>query len=126
MRQGGSMLFSQRDPVVWGSAKGKLRSCLPALHGMNDRFVALVVGVVSSQVAAEAIHSEIVRTTVNKRRAPGHLSHEAYFRVGEPGSPESREFTAVDAWWDLAGTRRTWEAPTFSQALAAWGARGQW
>jgi len=66
MRQGGSMLFSQRDPVVWGPAEGLLRYSLPAPHGKNDRFVALVRGVVSSQAAAETIHNEIVGTTVTR------------------------------------------------------------
>jgi hypothetical protein len=36
-----------------------------------------------------------------------------------PGEPESREFLAVDVWWDLEGMRGTYKASTFSRALEA-------
>jgi hypothetical protein len=118
-RQTGSMLFSQRDPGVWAPAEGLLRYYVPAPHGKNDQFVALVRGVVSSQAAAETIHNEIVGTNVNKARVAGHLSHEAYFRVVQPGSPESREFFAIDVWWDLEGMRRFYADPAFRHAFEA-------
>jgi len=35
---------------------------------------------------------------LNKARKAGNLSHESYFRMAAPGSPEAMEWFGVDVW----------------------------
>jgi hypothetical protein len=41
--------------------------------------------------------------TVHKGRQLGMLSHEAYFRLAAPDSPEALEYFGVDVWMTGAG-----------------------
>jgi hypothetical protein len=47
VQQGGDMIFSQRDPVVWAPAEGFTSFHIPAPFGNNDRIVAIVRGTVN-------------------------------------------------------------------------------
>jgi hypothetical protein len=38
---------------------------------------------------------ESIAKTIGKARKAGNLSHQAYFRMAAPGSPEAMEFFAV-------------------------------
>jgi hypothetical protein len=113
VQEGGAMIFTQRDPVVWAPAEGFYSYHFPAPHGQNDRFIGVVRGPVASLETAMAVHNEIVSKQVNKARQAGDMSHEAYFRLAQPGTPESLEFFAVDVWSSAKGMAAYYEDPVF-------------
>ncbi len=51
--------------------------------------------------------------------AAGHLSHDVYFRLAQPGMPESLELFAIDGWSDLEGMNRYYDDPDFGHALGS-------
>jgi hypothetical protein len=103
VQQGGDMIFSQRDPVVWAPAEGFTSFHIPAPFGNNDRIIAVVRGTVKSKEEAKKLHDTAMTKTISKARKLGMLSHEAYFRMAAPGSPEALEFLGVDVWMSGEG-----------------------
>ena len=103
VQQGGDMIFSQRDPVVWAPAEGFTSFHIPAPFGNNDRIIAIVRGTVKSKEEAKKLHDTAMTKTISKARKLGLLSHEAYFRMAAPGSPEALEFLGVDVWMSGEG-----------------------
>ena len=108
-----AQIFTERDPVVWAPAPGFHTYHVPAPHGRHDRTVAVVRGSVHSPEQAQAVHNDFVTSHVNKARIHGDLSHDAYFRLAAPGSPEALEFFAVDVWMDPAGMAAEYADPSF-------------
>lgn len=106
-------IFETRDPVVWAPAEGFTSYHFPAPYGKNDRIVAVVRGMVHSREQAKEVHNAIVAGQVNAARMAGDLSHEAYFRLAAPGTPESLEFFAVDVWMDAEGMMKYYDNPEF-------------
>ena len=98
VQEGGAMIFSDRDPVVWAAAPGFTSYQTPAPFGMNDRFVTTARATVKSVEEARKLHNAAVAKTISKARAAGNLSHESYFRLAAPGSPEALEWIGVDVW----------------------------
>ena len=103
VQEGGAMIFSDRDPVLWAPAEGFVSFHIPAPFGINDRIIAVVRGTVNSVAEAKELHNTAMTKTISKARKLGMLSHEAYFRMAAPGSPEALEFFAVDVWMSGAG-----------------------
>jgi hypothetical protein len=110
-------IFSTRDPVVWVPADGFLSYHLPAPYGKNERIVAVVRGAVRSRAEAQAAHNAIVAAQINKARKAGDMSHQAYFRLARPETPEALEFFAVDVWMSAAGMGEYYEDPEFLQGI---------
>jgi quinol monooxygenase YgiN len=110
-------IFTQRDPVVWTRAEGFAGYHIPAPYGRNDRIVAIVRGKVESREKAMAVHNEIVKQSSTAAHRAGDLSHEAYFRMAAPNTPEALEFLAVDMWMDHQGMHDFYDKPEFMQAL---------
>jgi len=106
-------IFSDRDPVVWIPADGFISYHFPSPHGKNERYVGIVRGMVESRSKAQGIHNTLVGQSVNKARLNGNMSHEAFFRLTPPGTPESLEFFAVDVWMDGEGMNRHYNDPDF-------------
>ena len=98
VQEGGGMIFSDRDPVVWAPAQGFAGFHIPAPFGKNDRIVTTVRGTLKSKDDAQKLHNTITAQTLGKARKAGMLSHDAYLRMAAPGSPEAMEFFAVDVW----------------------------
>ena len=98
VQEGGAMIFSERDPVVWAAAPGFTSYQIPAPFGMNDRFITTARATVKSVDEARKLHNAAVAKTVSKARAAGNLSHDSYFRLAAPGSPEALEWLGVDVW----------------------------
>jgi hypothetical protein len=113
VQEGGAMIFSGRDPVVWAPAQGFTSFHIPAPFGMNDRVIAVVRGTVNSMEEAKALHNTAIAKTVNKGRACGLLSHEAYFRLAAPNSPEALEYFGVDVWMSGEGLGEYYEDEDF-------------
>jgi quinol monooxygenase YgiN len=113
VQEQGGLIFSERDPVVWKPTEGFYSYHFPAPLGKNDRFVGVVRGMVRSREEASALHNALASKSLNKARAAGNLSHEAYFRLTPPGTPESLEFFAVDVWMDSAGMQKHYEDGEF-------------
>ena len=116
-------IFSERDPLVWKPADGLISYHFPAPSGKKDRLVGVVRGVVHSQAGALKVHNALVSASIGKARAAGNMSHESYFRLAAPGSPETLEFFAVDVWYDAAGMAKHYADPDvmagFMQMFAA-------
>jgi quinol monooxygenase YgiN len=110
-------IFTSRDPVVWTPAEGFVSYHLPAPFGKNDRIVAIVRGKVASPEKTMAIHNAGAGKMINQAHKAGGLSHEAYFRLAPPNSPESLEFFAVDVWSDPASMQEFYNQPEFMQTL---------
>jgi hypothetical protein len=113
VQEQGGRIFSARAPVVWAHVPGWAGYTFPTPYGKNDRIVALVRGSVKSRDKARELHNGFVSGQVNKARLAGNVSHDAYFRVMPPGSPESLEFFAVDVWMDVQGMGRHYADPGF-------------
>ena len=103
VQEGGAMIFSDRDPVVWAPAQGFVSFHIPAPFGNNDRIIAVVRGTVNSIDEARRLHNEAMTRTISKARRLGMLSHEAYFRLAAPNSPEALEYFSVDVWMNGEG-----------------------
>jgi len=118
VQEGGGLIFSQRDPVVWAPAEGFSGYHCPAPFDRKDRIVAVVTGKVKSRPEAQAVHNAIVAQSMNAARMAGDMEHEAYFRLSPPGAPESLEFLARDVWYDPQGMARLYADPAFTSGLA--------
>ncbi len=98
VQEGGAAIFSDRDQVVWAPAEGFTTFHIPAPFGMNDRIVAVARGTVKSMAEAKKLHNTAMTKTISKARKLGMVSHEAYFRMAAPNSPEALEYFQVDVW----------------------------
>ena len=116
-RQAAAGLFAQQEPVLWERAAGFFSYHLPAPTGHNDRFFGLLRGSVASREQARLLVDQVRRAELHKARAAGHLSHELYFRLAQPGAPESLELLAVDGWFDREGMLRYYEELAAGPAL---------
>ena len=103
VQEGGAMIFSERDPVVWAPAEDFVSFHIPAPFGNNDRIVAVVRGTVNSKEEAKKLHDTAMTKTISKARKLGMLSHQPYFRLAAPNSPEALEFFVVDVWMSGEG-----------------------
>src|SRR5258706_3739500 len=77
VQEGGAMIFTERDPVVWAPAEGFTSFHIPAPFGNNDRIVAVARGTVTSVAEAKKLHNTVMAKNVNKGRKHGILSHLA-------------------------------------------------
>ena len=118
VQEQGGRIFSKRNPVVFAPAPGFYSYHFPTPHGMNDRIVAIVRGMVSSHDEARAIHNAFVEGNVNSARKAGDVSHEAYFRMAPPDSPEALELLAVDVWMSAQGMGEFYGNPDFLTGLS--------
>jgi quinol monooxygenase YgiN len=104
-------IFTRRDPVVWAPAGDFISYHIPSPFGKNERYVAVVRGTATSREDAQARHNALIAKATGKARRRGHLSHDAYFRLSPPGTPESNEFFAVDVWMNAAGMGEHYQDP---------------
>jgi len=114
-----ALIFSARDPVVWQPAAGYNSYHFPAPYGKNQRIVGIVRGLVPARPAAQQLHNELTAKMLKRARAAGNLSHEAYFRLVQPGQPESLEFFAVDVWFDEAGMNAHYQDADFMSGFSS-------
>jgi hypothetical protein len=106
-------IFTQRDPVVWAAAEGFVSYHIPAPFGKNDRYITTARGTVKSVDEARKLHNDSTIKTLSKARKAGNLSHEAYLRMADPGSPEALEFFAVDVWTGPEDMMSFYDDPEF-------------
>jgi hypothetical protein len=116
-KQAAGGLFAQQEPVLWEPAAGFFTYHLPAPTGRTDRFFGLLRGSVKSREQARTVVDQVRRADLHKARTAGHLSHEMYFRLAQPGAPESLEVLAVDGWFDREGMLRYYEELDAGSAL---------
>ena len=117
VQEGGSMIFSERDPVVWSAAPGFTSYHIPAPFGMNDRIVTTVRGTLKSVDDARKLHNASIAKTIGKARKAGNLSHEAYLRMAAPNTPEALEFFGVDVWLRADDMMAFYEDPEFLEGF---------
>lgn len=117
VQEGGAMIFSERDPVVWTPAHGFTSYQIPAPSGMNDRYVTTARATVKSLEEACELHNKAVAKTVSKARKAGNLSHESYLRTAAPGSPEALEWLGVDVWMRPDEMMSLYEDPEFLEGF---------
>jgi hypothetical protein len=118
VQKGGTMLFRDREAVIWQSTPGLPRVHLPAPYGRNDRFVGIVRGTVGSRASAEKIVAEAVRKRINPARAKGLISREWFFRWTPPGEAPSLEAIGLDLWFDGEGMKEIYADPAELTGLA--------
>ena len=116
-KQAAAGLFTQNEPVVWEPAEGFFTYHIPVPTGHNERFFALLRGPVVSREQARTLVNQVRIADIHKARAAGHLSHEVYFRLTQPGTPSSLECLSVDGWFDLEGMIRYYEELDAGPAL---------
>ena len=114
-----ALIFSARDPVVWQRAADFNSYHFPSPYGKNQRIVGIVRGMVTSRQAAQKMHNDLTAKMLKKARIAGNISHEAYFRLGQPGQPETLEFFAVDVWNDEAGMNAHYGDADFLSGFAS-------
>jgi hypothetical protein len=117
VQEGGAMIFTERDPVVWTAAQGFTSYHIPAPSGMNDRFITTARATVQSLEEACVLHNKAVAKTISKARKAGNLSHESYFRLAAPGSPEALEWLGVDVWMRPDEMMSLYEDPEFLEGF---------
>ena len=117
VQEQGGRIFRSRDPVVWAPAEGFSTYHFPAPSSKTDRIVAIVRGTVNSRPEARTSHNAIVAKQVNKSRMAGNMSHEAYFRLAPPETPEALEFFAVDVWMSITGMNNYYQDPEFQRGF---------
>lgn len=117
VQQGGHMIFTNQENVVWAPAEEFYTYHIPAPTGRNQRFVGIVRGKVHSRAAAAAAHNAFVSKMTNEARLAGNLTHEAFFRLAPPGAPQGLEFLGLDTWFDGEGMGRYYERPELMQGL---------
>src|SRR5215510_9625232 len=64
VQEGGAMIFTDRDPVVWAAAPGFTSYHIPAPFGMNDRIVTTVRGTLKSVDEARKLHNDATAKTI--------------------------------------------------------------
>ena len=117
VQEGGALIFSERDPVVWTAAPGFTSYQIPAPFGMNDRFITTARGTVKSVDEARTLHNAAVAKTISRARQAGNLSHDSYFRLAAPGSPEALEWLGVDVWMRPDEMMSLYEDPEFLEGF---------
>jgi hypothetical protein len=117
VQEGGAMIFTERDPVVWAAGPGFTSYQIPAPFGMNDRFITTARGTVKSMDEARKLHNSSIAKTISKARRAGNLSHESYFRMAAPGSPEALEWLGVDVWMSMENMMGFYEDPDFLEGF---------
>jgi quinol monooxygenase YgiN len=110
-------LFTEREATVWTHAEGFYAYHLSTPYGQNDRFVAMLRGTVPSREEAMALHNQIVASNMNAAHLAGDLSHEVFFMLTPPGTPESLEFLAVDVWNNVEGMNAYYQNPAFASGV---------
>ena len=118
VQKGGTMVFRDREAVIWQASPGLPRVTLPAPFGRNDRFVGIARGPVASKDAAEGIVTESVRKRLNIARSRGLLSREWFFRLPTPGEKTPLEAIGLDVWFDAEGMQKTYAEPEEMAGLA--------
>jgi len=116
-KQAAAGIFTHYEPLLWEPAEGFFTYHLPVPTVIQDRFFALLRGPVVSREQARALVNQIRVQDLHKARAAGHLSHEVYFRLAQPGAPESLELLSVDGWFDLEGMHRYYDELDASAVL---------
>jgi quinol monooxygenase YgiN len=117
VQEQGGRIFRTRDPVVWAPAEGFNTYHLPAPASKTDRIVAIVRGMVRSRAEARRQHNALLVKQVSKSRMAGNMSHEAYFKLAPPGTPETLEFLAVDVWMNTAEMNNYYRDPEFQRSF---------
>jgi hypothetical protein len=119
VQQGGGMMFSSRDPVVWEPVEGLPRAFMPPPGGNTKRYVGIVRGPVRSREQAREVLSSTFVKSVNQARKLGLLSREYFYRVSEPGAGPSLELLGLDLWYSAEGMKEQYEKYEDMAALGA-------
>jgi hypothetical protein len=117
VQEGGKLIYSDREAVIWERTPGLPHFSLPAPAGKNDRWVGLARGPIESREKAEKILTEALRKRANISRAKGLMSREWFFRLGRPGEKAPLEAIGVDVWFDAAGMQEVYADPAEMDVL---------
>ena len=117
VQQGGTMVYKDREAVIWERTPGLPHFSLPAPAGKNERYVGLARGPIASREKAEKILTEALRKRANTARAKGLMSREWFFRLGRPGEKAPLEAIGVDVWFDAAGMQEVYADPAEMEVL---------
>jgi hypothetical protein len=116
VQQGGGMIFTDRDPVVWTQAEGFVRIYTPAPRDKNERAIGLVRGKLKSLAQARDTLQAATAKTLNASRRLGHLSRDYYVRAD---GGDGAEILGMDTWTSAAGAGEFYSKGEDMSALMA-------
>jgi quinol monooxygenase YgiN len=125
VQQGGSLLFSERDAVLWRPFVGSFGFELDAPTDMTSRYLGIVRGPIGDPSVTIDTFSKVMNDNLAAARQRGQLSHQLYSKLTQPG--EQAEVLGVDLWCDAAGMQAHYSELTgYEQAFTAQPATSVW
>ncbi|MEX2250792.1 MAG: hypothetical protein WD895_01835 [Acidimicrobiia bacterium] len=103
VQQGASMLFSEREAVIWMPAEGGFGFELPAPMNLTGRYLGIVRGPIDDPQHAIDVFRKTHEAGISDARRLGQLSHQLFIRVPTPGQPAQLEALGLDLWADAGG-----------------------
>lgn len=103
VQHGGSILFSEREAVVWMPAESAFGFELPPPMHFTDRLLGLARGSIDDPAKAVSVFRETLEPTISDARRLGQISHQLYIRLQGPNGDEPLEALGVDVWSDGQG-----------------------
>ena len=103
VQQGASMLFSEREAVIWMPAEGAFGFELPAPMSLTGRYLGVVRGPIDDPHHAIDVLRKVHEAGISDVRRLGQLSHQLFIRVPMPGEPAQLEALGLDLWADVSG-----------------------
>lgn len=104
VQAGAGQMFKTRDPAVFSAADAYSFS-LASPRSKPDRFVGMIRGTVRARAEALEVFDRAARASVNQSRMKGHASHHLFWRIAQPGEPETLDLLGLDLWHDVDGMR---------------------
>jgi len=110
VQQGASMLFSDREAVLWMPADGAFSFELAAPMHLTGRYLGVARGPISDPQAAVGAFRATLEPTLSDARRLGQLSHQLYVRLPMPDQDAPAEVIGLDLWADANGMGEYYES----------------
>lgn len=110
VQHGASVLFSDREAVVWKPAQDAFGYELsPPMH-LPGRYLGVARGTVDNPLAAVDVFRKTLEPTISDARRLGQISHQLFVRLQPPDDPAPSEVIGLDLWADPDGMGEYYES----------------
>lgn len=103
VQHGASMLFSEREAVIWMPAEGAFGFELSAPMHLTGRYLGIARGPIDDPQHTIEVFRSTHEQTISDARRLGQLSHQLFIRVPMPGQPAQAEALGLDLWANAEG-----------------------
>lgn len=103
VQHGASLLFSDREAVVWMPADNAFGFELSAPMHLTGRYLGVARGVVDDPHTAVDVFRDTLEPTLSDARRLGQLSHQLFVRLPMPEDDGPPEVIGLDVWADPDG-----------------------